>query len=97
MKEKHFDVKKISTACLAFCSNFLRLITLCEKSTLFWSYSPDFIENSAFTVRIVKHKSSSASRFLAKSTFSIEKVLLAQDRVARTFQSNAPIIVSRKP
>ena len=33
----------------------------------------------------------SASRFLARSTFSIEKVLHAKDHEAPNFQSNAPI------
>lgn len=44
-----------------------------------------------FTLRIVKHEISSASRYLESSTFSTEKVLPAKDRVARDFQPNAPI------
>ena len=44
-----------------------------------------------FTLRIVEHEAPSASRFLAGSTFSIEKVLHANDREAHNFQSNAAI------
>ena len=44
-REKYFDivseVKKILAVFLEFCSNWLRLITLCENITLFWSCGPD--------------------------------------------------------
>ena len=34
-------VKKILAVFLEFCSNWLRLITLCENITLFWTCGPD--------------------------------------------------------
>ena len=36
-----FKVQKILAVISEFCSNWLRLITLCENITLFWSCGPD--------------------------------------------------------
>ena len=38
--------------CLEICSNFPRLITLCENFTLFWSCSPDCISVILNSIRI---------------------------------------------
>ena len=52
LREKYLtlflEVKKILAAFLEFSSNWLRLITLCENITLFWSSGPDSIMHSIF-------------------------------------------------
>ena len=50
----------MAAAFLEFCSNWMRLITLCENITLFWSSGPDWLSVRLSTIRLPITVSSTA-------------------------------------